>query len=55
MVLADIGVAKSELVGKHDLRKVFLVGLGGAGVRAKAVGKNAEFHSPILNMPAAAH
>jgi hypothetical protein len=45
MVLADIGVAKPELVGQHDLGEVFLVGLGRGRVRAKAVRKDAEFHS----------
>jgi len=45
MVLADIGVAKPELVGQHDLGEVFLVGLGRGRVRTKAVRKDAEFHA----------
>src|SRR3954464_12028458 len=44
MVLADIGVAKTKLVGEDDLIEVFLVSLGRAGMRAKAVREDAEFH-----------
>ena len=44
VVLADIGVAKSELVGQHDLGKILLVGLRRGGMGTKAVGKDAEFH-----------
>src|SRR6476646_8272782 len=44
MVLADIGVAKTKSIGKDDLIEVFLVSLGRAGMRAKAVREDAEFH-----------
>ena len=44
VMLADIGVAESELIGQHDLVQVLVVGLGGAGMRAKAVRENTEFH-----------
>ena len=44
VMLADIGVAKAELVGQHDLGEVLFVGLGGGGVGTKAVRENSEFH-----------
>ncbi len=44
VMLADIGVTESELIGQHDLEQVLVVGLGGGGVRAKAVRENTEFH-----------
>ena len=44
VMLADIGVAKAELVGQHDLGEVLFVGLRCGGVGAKAVGENSEFH-----------
>ena len=44
MVLADIGVAKTKSIGEDDLIEVFLVSLGRAGMRAKAVREDAEFH-----------
>ena len=44
MMFADIGVTKAELIGENDLAEVFLVGPGRAGVRAKAVREDAEFH-----------
>ena len=44
MMLADIAIAKAELIGQHDLGEVLFVRLGCGGVRAKAVGEKAEFH-----------
>ena len=44
VMLADVGVTKAELIGEDDLAEVFLVSLGRAGVRAKAVREDAEFH-----------
>src|SRR5581483_378642 len=37
VVLADIDVAKAELVGEYDLGEVFFVSLGGGGVWSKSV------------------
>ena len=44
VVLADIGVAKTEPVGQHDLVDVLLVGSRRAGVRAAPLGKDTELH-----------
>ena len=50
VMLADIGVAKAELVGQHDLGEVLFVGLGCGGVGTKTIRKNSEFHSnrPVI-------
>ncbi len=50
MVLADIGVAKAQLVGQHDLGDVGVIGLAGAGVRPESIGENAEFHGLTLQI-----
>ena len=44
VVLADIGVAKTELVRENDFIEVLLVGRRRAGVGTKAVRKKPEFH-----------
>ncbi len=44
VVLADIGDAETELVGQDDFVDVLFVCSRRAGVRAKAVGENTEFH-----------
>jgi len=47
VVLADIGVAKAELVGQHDLGEVLFVGLRCGGVGAKAVGVGRFYLYPL--------
>ena len=53
VVLADIAIAKAELIGQHDLGEVLFISLGCGGVRAKTVGEKAEFHVHSLRFLAA--
>ena len=51
VMLADIGVAESKLVGEDDLVDVLLIRPGGAGVRPDSIGKDAEFHPGVPRSP----
>ena len=51
MVLADIGIAKPQLIGEDNFIDIFIIRLRRGSVQAKPVSKYAEFHecrSPVI-------